>query len=166
VLKDSVLDVLGPKDVSVPIFAVIWSCTAFFLYRCVQSPMMFMTYMYGFVLLTLSRMITISLVPLNPPDGLIPLIDPISNSFYGKTFITKDLFYSGHTATQCLFFFCFRRKLDRAIALFCSIAVGFLVLVQHVHYTIDVVAAPVFTFICYFIAKKIVNSRPNKIVTN
>src|SRR6476620_8351900 len=155
VLNDWVLDQLQPRDVSIPIF---------FLVRSVQSPTLFLTFMYGFILLSASRFITISLVPLDPPHNLIPLIDPISNSFYGKSFITKDLFYSGHTSAQCLFFLCFRRKLDKLIALFCTIAIGFLVLVQHVHYTIDVIAAPVFTIICFYIAKKIVNSKPISII--
>ncbi len=160
VMDDVVLGLLTPRDVSVPIFTIIWSMTALLFIRSVQSPLLFLTFMYGFILLSASRFMTIYFVPLNPPTDLIPLVDPISNSFYGKSYVTKDLFYSGHTATQCLFFLCFRRKIDRLIALFCTIAVGFLVLVQHVHYTIDVIAAPVFTIICFFIAKKIVNSRP------
>ena len=164
VLNDVVLDYLSPRDASIPIFTIIWTMTALFFVRSVQSPTLFLTFMYGFILLSVSRFATISLVALNPPNGLIPLVDPISNSFYGKSFVTKDLFYSGHTSAQCLFFLCFRRKLDRLIALFCTIAVGFLVLVQHVHYTIDVIAAPVFTIICYFIAKKIVNSKPKSII--
>jgi len=164
VLNDAVLDYLSPRDASIPIFTIIWTMTALFFVRSVQSPTLFLTFMYGFILLSASRFVTISLVALDPPHGLIPLVDPISNSFYGKSFVTKDLFYSGHTSAQCLFFLCFRRKLDRLIALFCTIAVGFLVLVQHVHYTIDVIAAPVFTIICYYIAKKIVNSKPKSII--
>jgi hypothetical protein len=163
-LKDLLLEQLTAKDVSIPIFGIIWTTTLLFFRRSVQYPMLFLTFMYGFVLLSVSRFISISLVPLNPPHGLIPLVDPISNAFYGKSFITKDLFYSGHTSTQCLFFLCFHRKYDRLIALFCTIAIGFLVLVQHVHYTIDVIAAPVFTFICFIIAKKIVNSGPISII--
>jgi hypothetical protein len=159
VLNDPVLKFLQPHNVSVPIFTIIWSMVFLFIIRSIRDPYLFVLYAYSFLILTICRYISISLVALNPPAELIPLVDPISNAFYGKTFITKDLFFSGHTATQWLFFLCFRRKIDKAIALCCSIAVGFLVLVQHVHYTLDVVAAPVFTTICYLVARKIVNSK-------
>jgi hypothetical protein len=157
-LEDPILDLLTPRDVSIPIFAMIWASTILLIIRSIQKPHLFMVCMYGFILVSITRFGTILLLPLNPPEGLIPLVDPLSNSFYGKSYITRDLFYSGHTATQCLFFLCFHRKFDRLIALFCTIAIGFLVLVQHVHYTIDVIAAPIFTIGCFYIARKIVNS--------
>jgi hypothetical protein len=156
VISDIVLDLFKATDVSIPIFTMLWAMTALIIIRSVQSPKIFLTAVYGFMFMELSRMITITLFPLNAPPDLIPLIDPLSNSFYGKNFITKDLFYSGHTASMFLFFLCFRRKTDKLLSLLCSIAVGVLVLVQHVHYTIDVIAAPFFTTICYLIGKKIV----------
>ena len=163
VIGDIVLNFFLPTDVSIPIFAMLWSMTLLIIVRSVQSPTLFVTVLYGFLFMELSRMITISLFPLSPPEHLIPLVDPLSNSFYGKTFITKDLFYSGHTASMFLFFLCFRRKTDKLLSLVCSIAVGVLVLVQHVHYTIDVIAAPFFTTICYLIGKRIVAAN-NKLV--
>lgn len=160
VLNDFLLRHLGPADISFFLFAILWSLAVLLIVRCVKSPTIFLLFIYSFFFLCISRMITISLVPLNPPQGLIPLIDPISNRFYGKSFITKDLFYSGHTSSAYLMFLCFRRKIDKLVAIFCTIAVGFLVLVQHVHYTIDVIAAPVITSLCYWIGKKLVIARP------
>jgi hypothetical protein len=159
-LPDPVLDILPAANVSLPVFLSIWATTILFIIRSTKTPELFLTYMYGYVFLSLTRFATISLIPLNPPADLIPLIDPISNQFYGGSYVTKDLFFSGHTSTVCLFFFCFHRKIDRLIALFCTIAVGILVLVQHVHYTVDVIAAPIFTALCYLMAKKLVNSKP------
>lgn len=157
-IYDPVLAHVSPRDVSIPIFAAIWSATLLMLVRSLQNPRLMLTAVYGFALLCLVRMGTITALPLDPPDGLVPLVDPISNSFYGKSFIKRDLFFSGHTATLCLFFFCFQRKNDKLFSLLCTIAVGLLVLVQHVHYTVDVLAAPVFTFLCYKMSKKIVDS--------
>ncbi|HEV7622305.1 MAG TPA: phosphatase PAP2-related protein, partial [Flavisolibacter sp.] len=165
VLSDPLLGYLPSMNVSISIFTIIWSMALFFFIRSYQDPYLFLTYLYSFVLLFLIRYITISMVALDPPSDLVPLVDPLSNMFYGKSFITKDLFFSGHTATQWLFFLCFRRKIDKGIALFSSIAVGFLVMVQHVHYSIDVLAAPVFATICYYISRKIVNSKPNPDLT-
>jgi hypothetical protein len=157
-LNDGLLNALPATNVSIPIFAMIWSMVLLFIIRSLTNPQLFITYLFGFLFLCLCRIITLTLVPLNAPNALIDLQDPLSNFFYGtKQFITKDLFFSGHTATVCLFFLCFQRKWDRIISLICTIAVGFLVLVQHVHYTIDVIAAPIFTYLSFFMAKKIVN---------
>lgn len=156
-LNDFVLNAIHTRDVSTPVFAFIWSMVLLFVIRSISDAQLFLLYLYSFLFLTLSRIITLSFVPLNAPEHLIPLTDPLSNYFYGtKNYITKDLFFSGHTATVCLFFFCFQRKIDKLIALLCTIAVGFLVLIQHVHYTIDVVAAPLFSYFCFVLAKKIV----------
>jgi len=155
-LKDFILADLPATNVSIPVFAAIWSMVILFIIRSIKDPQLFILYLYSFLFLCICRIITMFFVPLNPPDNLIPLVDPLSNSLYGKDFITKDLFFSGHTATLCLFFFCFQRKIDRIAALVCTIAVGILVLVQHVHYTVDVVAAPFFAFLCFYLARKIV----------
>ena len=156
--NDALLNVVPATNVSIPIFTIIWSMAALFIIRSISNPQMFLLYLYGFLFVCICRIITLTLVPLNAPKDLIVLADPLSNFFYGsKDFITKDLFFSGHTATLCLFFFCFQRKWDKIIALICTIAVGLLVLVQHVHYTVDVITAPVFTYLCFILAGKVVN---------
>ena len=114
-------------------------------------------FLWSFILITLSRFTTIQLFPLNPPDGLIPLKDPLTNFFYGGTdrFIRKDLFYSGHTSSQFLIFLTLTKKWDKRAALLSSLLIGTFVLVQHIHYTIDVLAAYIITYLIFRIAKKI-----------
>jgi hypothetical protein len=154
---DFVLHRLTPYDVSILTFIIIWSMTVFLWIRCVQKPAIFIVALYSLILLFVIRMVTITLIPLNPPEGLIPLRDPISSLFYGgpQVFITKDLFFSGHTSTQLMIFFCLEKKKDKIAALLSTFTVATLVLIQHVHYTIDVVAALVLTGIIVRIARKI-----------
>jgi membrane-associated phospholipid phosphatase len=126
--------------------------------RFKQDPNLFLTFLWGFILINLSRFVTIGLIPLDTPRDLIPIIDPISNQFYGPKFITKDLFFSGHTAAMFLMFLCLKKRTDKILALTATVFVGFSVLLQHVHYTIDVVMAPVITYFIWIGAKKIIET--------
>ena len=157
VLQDFVLDAIPAMDVSIPTFAIIWSVVLLVFYRIYQNPRLFLVVAYGFILMCVLRVLTISLLPLHPPPGLIVLKDPIANIAYGGNgiFITKDLFYSGHTGNMFLFFLCLEHKWDKIIALIASFLVGILVMVQHIHYSIDVFAAFLFTYFIYLGAKKL-----------
>ncbi|MBS1627149.1 MAG: phosphatase PAP2 family protein [Bacteroidetes bacterium] len=160
VLNDWILQKITPTDLSVYIFTPIWFITILVIIRCINNPKMLLLFLWCYVILNISRIITIGLVPLNPPQGLIPLIDPITNIFYGGKFISKDLFYSGHTSTLFLMSLCLQKKSEKLIAFIASIAIGIMVLIQHVHYTVDVLAAFPFTYFVFFAAKKI--THPNK----
>ena len=157
VLQDFVLERLPASDVSIPTVIIIWSVVLLVFYRIYQNPSIFLVVAYGFILMCLARVLTISLLPLNPPPGLITLKDPIANIAYGGKgiFITKDLFYSGHTGNMFLFFLCLQAKWDKIIALAASFMVGILVLIQHIHYSIDVISAFIFTYFLYLGAKKL-----------
>ncbi len=157
VLQDYVLDAIPAIDVSIPTFVIIWSLVLLVFYRIYKNPRLFLIIAYGFILMCMTRVLTISMLPLNPPAGLIVLKDPIANIAYGGNgiFITKDLFYSGHTGNMFLFFLCLERKWDKIFALTASFLVGILVMIQHIHYSIDVIAAFIFTYFIYLGAKKL-----------
>lgn len=157
-VNDILLSILPAKDCSEAIFILIWSCVALATLRFLNNPMLFIVFLWSYVVLCLTRIITITLVPLNAPPGLIPLRDPLSNYFYGHVFITKDLFYSGHTATLFLIFLCLEKKNDKLIVLLSTGIVGLLLLVQHVHYSMDVLAAPFFAYFNVFCARKFLQS--------
>lgn len=157
-VNDMLLSMLPAKDCSVAIFILIWSCVVLATLRFMYNPMLFIVFLWSYIVLCLTRIITITLVPLNTPPGLIPLRDPFSNYFYGQVFITKDLFYSGHTATLFLIFLCLDKKYDKLIVLISTAIVGLLLLFQHVHYTMDVLAAPFFAYFNVFCARKFLQS--------
>ena len=155
-LNDPLLRLLVPHNISIPLFIVIWAITGLSIYRAAQTPMMFLTYLWSFIFLSLFRMLTITLVPLDPPAGLIPLVDPLSNFFYGDKFVTKDLFFSGHTSSVFLLFLTIPGKTDKKLALIATFIVGFLLLVQHVHYTLDVLGGFLFAWIAYLLGRLVV----------
>lgn len=154
-LQDFVLEVLPAFDVSVPTFLIIWTISGLVIIRMIQNPGFALLMLSSFTLLCIARMISIALVPLNPPIDLIILHDPITSLIYGgkDKFMTKDLFFSGHTSNMFLMSLCLPGKKDKYLAFVATIAVGMLVLIQHVHYTIDVLGAFLFTYIIYRISK-------------
>ncbi len=156
-LEDAVLKFLPSINFSIPIFIIIWSTALLLINRMLKSPDLFLQFLISFLLLSITRIITISLFPLEAPSGLIAIKDPISSLFYGgkEVFITKDLFYSGHTATQFLMFLSFSKKSDKIITGISSVLIALLVLFQHVHYTIDVLASFPFAYFVYLLGEKI-----------
>ncbi len=157
-LNDPLLSMITAHDLSVVTFILIWSGSLLMLIRCIKDASVFVLFLWGFILLYLFRIVTISCVPLDAPLHLIPLKDPLSNTFYGSGFITKDLFFSGHVASQFLIFLCIKGKKYKIFCLSVTIAVAILVLIQHVHYTIDVLAAPLFTYLVYLLSKRMVSN--------
>lgn len=157
VVHDWVLAAIPPHNVSWAIFTVIWGIGFYALWRGIEKPTIYITYLWTFIFITIIRVLTISLVPLNPPAGLIVLTDPLTAVFYGRSTITKDLFFSGHTSILFLAFLCLERKWDRIMALTGTCIVACLLLVQHVHYTIDVIAAPIIIYPVYRIVKYLLN---------
>jgi membrane-associated phospholipid phosphatase len=72
----------------------------------------------------------------------------------GQT-LTKDLFFSGHTATLFILFLVSEKKIIKTVFLISTIAVAIAVLLQQVHYSIDVFAAVFFTYACYKLLVKV-----------
>ena len=96
---------------------------------------------------------------LNPPLRLVDLHDPIAELFiYGENMaITKDLFLSGHTATMVFVCYYLPTKIERRIALILTLVLVSLLIIQHVHYTLDILAAPIATWIAIQLAKRFVS---------
>ncbi|WP_447640216.1 MULTISPECIES: phosphatase PAP2-related protein [Chitinophagaceae] len=154
-INDAFVNALPAVDLSIPIFVVLWSVISLALLRSLQNPRQFLVTLYAMIFLLLFRYLSISLVALEPPVGLIPIVDPVSNLTYGHAdFITKDLFFSGHTSSMFLSFLCLHRRPEKTFALVATFVIAIFVLVQHVHYTIDVLAAPFFTYLSYRLSKK------------
>jgi len=156
VLNDWLLNQVPLHNVSIPVFIFIWGAALLAIIRSIKNPQILLILLWTYLFVSLTRMLCIWIVALNAPPHLIPLVDPLTNFFYGKQYVTKDLFYSGHTSSVLIVFFGLRKKADKIFALASAVCIGILLLVQHVHYTIDILAAPVFTYFCFRLAKIIV----------
>lgn len=157
VMNDWVLHWLPAKDVSIPIVFFELSVIILFIVRTSTNPAMVITFLIAYIFVLVTRTVTIGITQLRPPIGLIELKDPIAGLIYRSKLSNRDLFYSGHTSLLFLFYLCSTKKIDRYFILFSVIVVGFLLLIQHVHYTVDVVCAPFFAFGCYWLAKKVIH---------
>lgn len=158
VLNDWLLNQLPAHNVSVAVFIFIWGTFLLAILRSIKDPNALMLMLWTYLLVSISRILCIWMIPLNAPQHLIPLIDPLTNFFYGKQYITKDLFYSGHTSSAFITFLGLRKKGDKIFTLVSVICIGILLLVQHVHYTIDILAAPIMTYLCFRLARIIVRN--------
>ncbi len=150
-INDVLLNQLPPHDFSLEIFLVEYFTILMIVIITVQHPERFVTGLQMFALLVLFRTMCIYFSPLEPPKDMIRLDDPFAAFFLHSkdTFVTKDLFFSGHISALSLLMLVCVNKYVKAWALVATIVVGALILWQHVHYSLDVVFAPFAAFICY-----------------
>ena len=152
---DPLLNFLKPRDVSYFIFFITYSAAAAGLIYAFNSPYKFLHLIQMYGSLTLLRIATMFFVPLEPPTQHIPLHDEfLTNTFYAGSQNLKDLFFSGHAATLFLFYFFSTNKTLKYMFLVAAIAVSVGVVMQHVHYSYDVIAAPIFAYIAYRLITK------------
>jgi hypothetical protein len=155
-ISDILLDMLSPIDLSNIIFGLTYFSVLFVIILLLPKPKIAIITLNAYMLLLVFRMFTMYLIPLEPPIGIIPLKDIfLESSFYSGRANLKDLFFSGHTATIFLFFLVLENKWIRFIFTILTIVIASCVLLQHVHYTIDVIFAPVFSWVCYKLAQKL-----------
>ena len=154
--NDPILRLFHPIPLSQYIFFVNYVLSVYGLITAFQEPKLFIKLAQAYSLLILMRMLTLYLVPLEPPDLIIPLKDSIlQSSFYAGRANLKDLFFSGHTSTLFLFAFCLQNKGQKLLFTAGGITVGVLLVLQQVHYSIDVIAAPVFSYAAVKLQQKI-----------
>ena len=156
ILEDRLLLILPSADLSWIIFPIIQLSIITGILHLLSYPKILITGILAYFLVMIIRMLTIYLIPLEPPQGLVLLNDPLNEVlFYGQKIITKDLFFSGHVSTICILFQTAQNKILKKIFFLLIFMVAAMILIQHVHYTIDVIAAPVFTWLCYKISSSI-----------
>ena len=149
VLPDAVLAIIPPGDTTWVTFALIYAGILTAVVALFPYPRRLMLGLQSYVVLVLLRIGVMSVTPLEAPPGMIVLRDPLVQVMGTGEPFTKDLFFSGHTSTMFLLSLLAPGLLTRGFFLVCTVAVGTCVLWQHVHYTVDVLAAPLFAYSSY-----------------
>lgn len=158
VLDDPLLRRLPVLDLNLPTFALIYGSLALALVLLVPRPERLLLAVRAYVLLVLMRMLVMALTPLDPPTGIVPLADPLVEGLGTGRPLTRDLFFSGHVGTGFVLALSAPRGAARRLLGLATATVGACTLLQHVHYTVDVVAAPVFAYVAWRGAHRL--SRP------
>ena len=155
VLSDPILNLFNPIDLTWLTFALIYISLVTAIITLIKNPKRLLFTIQLYTLMVIVRIAAMYLLPLEPPSTMIILNDPFVEIFGTGQTLTKDLFFSGHTATLFILYLVSEKKSVKFIFLFCTIAVAVSVILQHVHYTIDVFAAVFFTYASYVILKSI-----------
>jgi hypothetical protein len=153
-LADPLLALLPVRDVSAPTFTLIYGSLVAALGFLLPRPLLLLRALWAYFFLQLLRMGTLWLWPLDPPTELVHLHDPVVDQLFQVTTqpVVRDLFFSGHTATMALLVLAVRGRRWRLPLAFLTGAVALLVLVQRVHYSYDVLGAPLFAWLAYWLA--------------
>jgi len=154
VLNDPLLYLFNPIDLTWVTFSLIYISLILFLANNIKDPNKIMFALQTYSLMVLFRGIAMYLTPFNAPDSILVLNDPFVQFFGKGDILTKDLFFSGHTGTLFLLFLLAESKKLKATFLIATILVGSAVLLQHVHYSIDVFVAPFIAYGSYRIIKR------------
>jgi hypothetical protein len=149
-MNDVLVSSFSPLDVSVYIFICIYSVILITLLTLCFHPSLLLLGLTAYAILILARIVCLYLIPLEPLPTMILLKDPfVKYFFYNEIIITKDLFFSGHVSTLCLLAILNPVKVFRYAFILITFFTAILILLQHVHYTIDVLAAPFFAWGSY-----------------
>ena len=148
-LPDPLLNVFNPINLTWLTFTLIYLSIILFLFNVRKDPYKIMIALQAYGLMVIFRTIAMYLTPLEAPATLLMLDDPFVQLFGKGEILTKDLFFSGHTGTLFLLFLLTKNKILKVVFILSTLTVGIAVLLQHVHYSIDVFVAP-FVAYCSF----------------
>ncbi len=139
---------LKPYDFSLILFTLIYASVGIAFTFLLPHPKKLLMGLQAFSIIALMRAASIYLVPLSPPADMIILHDPVAEFFLkrGDVMVTNDLFFSGHVSFCILLYFTAQNSIIKRLCAITTFIIGVLIIWQHVHYTIDVVAAPFFTY--------------------
>ncbi len=147
------------------------------IYLLLRSRRLFLRFLVVDAALSMTRALVLPLTRFGPPDGPdVNAIHPFRlwdvwwqiinpwRAVAGDTagiYLTKDMFFSGHIATTFLLYLYSRRLGPRVARVFLGLQLLSLlvVLLSHLHYTVDIVGAYAFTFMLHTLGDRFLRRR-------
>lgn len=149
-LSDPIMYFFPVKDWSWVIFGIEYSAIILMIFYITDRPAYFIKCLWAASALLAIRSLVVLSIPLSPSSDIIPLVDPFTQLFFGDNVqVSNDLFFSGHVSLLVLLYFLAQNKYVKSYMLIASILMSILVVWQHVHYSYDVLFAPVASFLVY-----------------
>jgi PAP2 superfamily C-terminal len=146
VLADPVLTLLPARDMTWLTFGLVYVGLLTTVVVLLPYPRRLVMGAQAYAVMVLFRMAVMAVTPLEAPPDTIPLRDPLVQILGTGEVLTRDLFFSGHTATLALLALLAPGRATRRFFVAGTVLVAVCVLWQHVHYTVDVLVAPFFAF--------------------
>jgi hypothetical protein len=153
VLRDPFLELFTPASFTWITFSLIYAGFLLGIVSLFARPFSFLLALRALVVLIILRAVCQYFLPLDPPADAIPLVDPFIRVPGFRPVIVRDLFFSWHTSLLALLSFLTVWKDLKIILALLALIVSILMLVQHAHYTIDLIAAPCFAYAAVALAK-------------
>lgn len=133
----------APVDLTWVTFLMVYGAVLGAGIVLLREPLALLWAMQAYTMHALLRMTMMWALPLDPPITMIPLIDPVVSAVTsGGAPLTRDLFYSGHVGTLVVLSMVVPQRWARRALAILTTLVGIAVILQHVHYTVDVLVAP------------------------
>lgn len=160
-----------PVDMSKWIFMATYLATITCMVHVLRKGLYFSGVIFtAYAAMLFLRSITMILVPLDPPLEMIPLTDPLLSytNPSGDFVFSKDLFFSGHTASMFFFFFVANEKRLKTFYFLLSMFVIVAISIQRIHYTVDIaggIIAAYFAFsLSIFLEKRLSMIRQKPVI--
>lgn len=157
---DAVLRLFVPFNWSVATFSIIYLSILQTFFSIIRKPNEVLIALSTYLAVNLLRMVAMYTVTFEPPADMILLVDPVTSHFYPDGGFAKDLFFSGHVSTMTLMVLLEKNRILRSVKIAGTVVVALFLLWQHVHYSLDILAAPFVTLAVYTFFRTFLKSFP------
>lgn len=151
VFVDPIFAYYTAKDFSYLISFFTYGSLFLFLFSYAKNLSLLSCFVFAYTGVLLLRFITLFFFPLYVDPWSLYLHDVFLDTFvYAFGGIQRDLFFSGHVALLSLFLFFSKTPWLRYIFTAVTLLVAAMLLLQKVHFSIDILFAPFFAFLAYY----------------